>query len=431
MSHLPGGSLLAKSDDWGNGQRTDPLSIFAMTLGSSDECNQSLKKRRRDMALGEHSEPAALERAHGAAEPEPEDSAALPRIRQLLEPFSREQLLEILASAAAQHDDVLREIKAAASTDVAHRKVFVRGLAWETTSERLREAFSVFGDVDEAAVIYDKASGKSRGYGFVTFIDMHGAEQAVEKQTLEIDGRVTTCNLAAVRTQQSDEHASHSQQQTPSRNSQPQLQPSVMMPPYAMYPPYMASVSTPPGQGFRGGNDESERKLFVRGLAWDTSDETLRAVFQVFGELVEASVVRERKTGKSKGFGFVTYRHRASAELALQQPAKMIDGRQVNCNLASLGRSNGSSVLPGGHSPSVMYPGLSHGGYPVPMQADPTVNYSMGHPSPVGVDPYHAAHLQQAAYGYSNAYPGATGAPGYFPPGPLSTSPAVHPADSR
>ncbi|KAJ0407944.1 hypothetical protein ATCC90586_006316 [Pythium insidiosum] len=396
-----------------------------MTLGSSDERNQSLKKRRRDMALGEQSEPTALEHAGGAAEPEPEDSAALPRIRQLLEPFSREQLLEILASAAAEHEDVLREIKAVASTDVAHRKVFVRGLAWETTSERLREAFGAFGEVDEAAVIYDKASGKSRGYGFVTFVDMQGAELAVDKQTLEIDGRVTTCNLAAVRTQQSEEHSTHNQQQ--SRGSQPQLQSSVLMPPFGLYSPYMASVATPPSQGYRGGNDESERKLFVRGLAWDTSDETLRAVFQAFGELVEASVVRERKTGKSKGFGFVTYRHRTSAELALQQPAKMIDGRQVNCNLASLGRASGS----GGHNQSVMYPGLSHGGYPVPMQPDPTVNYSMGHPSPVAVDPYHAAHLQQAAYGYNNAYPATPAGPGYFPQAPLTASPPLHPAESR
>lgn len=73
--------------------------------------------------------------------------------------------------------------------------------------------------------------------------------------------------------------------------------------------------------------DESERKLFVRGLSWNTTDEMFRAEFQRYGELIEAMIARDRATGKSKGFGFITYVHKASADLALQQPQKIIDVR--------------------------------------------------------------------------------------------------------
>lgn len=71
--------------------------------------------------------------------------------------------------------------------------------------------------------------------------------------------------------------------------------------------------------------DESDRKLFVRGLAWNTADETLRCEFEKYGEIEEASIARDRKTGNSKGFGFVTYRCKSSADRAIQQPQKIID----------------------------------------------------------------------------------------------------------
>jgi hypothetical protein len=53
--------------------------------------------------------------------------------------------------------------------------------------------------------------------------------------------------------------------------------------------------------------DSSIRKIFVRELAWKTSSETLRKVFEQFGEVVEASVVCDRLSGRSRGFGFVTF----------------------------------------------------------------------------------------------------------------------------
>lgn len=57
----------------------------------------------------------------------------------------------------------------------------------------------------------------------------------------------------------------------------------------------------------------------------DTTTETLRGVFTQFGELEDAIVTVDRVTGKSKGYGFVTFRYGASATAAIAEPEKQID----------------------------------------------------------------------------------------------------------
>jgi hypothetical protein len=63
-------------------------------------------------------------------------------------------------------------------------------------------------------------------------------------------------------------------------------------------------VLTPPPRPKRG--TVGPVKLFVGGLSWDTSTEALRAAFAKFGPLVEALVIQDRDTSRSRGFGFVT-----------------------------------------------------------------------------------------------------------------------------
>ena len=53
--------------------------------------------------------------------------------------------------------------------DTTFTKIFVGGLPYHTTDESLRNYFAVFGDIEEAVVITDRQTGKSRGYGFVSF----------------------------------------------------------------------------------------------------------------------------------------------------------------------------------------------------------------------------------------------------------------------
>lgn len=84
-------------------------------------------------------------------------------------------------------------------------------------------------------------------------------------------------------------------------------------------------------------NDTTFTKIFVGGLAWETKRETMRRYFEEFGEILEAVVITDKNTGRSKGYGFVTFKDSDSAMKACQNPSPVIDGRRANCNLASLG----------------------------------------------------------------------------------------------
>jgi RNA recognition motif-containing protein len=80
------------------------------------------------------------------------------------------------------------------------RKLFVGGLSWNTNDEGLRQAFDRFGNIDEAKVIMDRETGRSRGFGFVTFQDPNAARSAMsEMNGTTLDGRSIKVNEAEER----------------------------------------------------------------------------------------------------------------------------------------------------------------------------------------------------------------------------------------
>jgi RNA recognition motif-containing protein len=77
------------------------------------------------------------------------------------------------------------------------KKIFVGGLSWNTNDDTLRQAFERFGNVDEAKVIQDRETSRSRGFGFVTFSDNDGAQKAISGMDgKELDGRTIKVNEA-------------------------------------------------------------------------------------------------------------------------------------------------------------------------------------------------------------------------------------------
>lgn len=76
-------------------------------------------------------------------------------------------------------------------------------------------------------------------------------------------------------------------------------------------------------------------KLFVGGLSWDTDDRGLRTAFESFGTVVEAKVVTDRDTGRSRGFGFVTMADQGEARRAMDgMDGEMLDGRTIRVDQA-------------------------------------------------------------------------------------------------
>jgi len=83
-------------------------------------------------------------------------------------------------------------------------------------------------------------------------------------------------------------------------------------------------------------------KLFIGGLAWHTDENALRQKFEEFGAVEEAVVVKDRDTGRSRGFGFVRYGQEADAEAAITAMNNIeFDGRTIRVDKASERGSGG------------------------------------------------------------------------------------------
>ena len=80
------------------------------------------------------------------------------------------------------------------------KKLFVGGISWNTSEAELRSSFEKFGEVQEAIVVMDRETGRSRGFGFVTFADDAAATKAAEAMNgTELDGRTLRVDEAKER----------------------------------------------------------------------------------------------------------------------------------------------------------------------------------------------------------------------------------------
>ncbi|KAF7114404.1 hypothetical protein RHSIM_RhsimUnG0005900 [Rhododendron simsii] len=158
-------------------------------------------------------------------------------------------------------------------------KVFVGGLPFELDSEKLAQLFEQAGVVEIAEVIYNRETDMSRGFGFVTMSTVEEAEKAVEMfNRYELNGRTLTVNKAAP------------------RGSRPERLPR---------------------------SSEPVFRIYVGNLPWEVDGSRLEQVFSEHGKVVDAKVVSDRETGRSRGFGFVTM----SSEIEVNDAIAALDGQ--------------------------------------------------------------------------------------------------------
>lgn len=102
--------------------------------------------------------------------------------------------------------------------------------------------------------------------------------------------------------------------------------------------------------GAHGEKSTMKNKLFVGGLSWNTDDAGLRVAFQEFGEVTEAKVITDRETGRSRGFGFVTFANPQDAQDAQRElDGTALDGRTIAVNEARERRGGGGGGGRGGN----------------------------------------------------------------------------------
>jgi len=130
------------------------------------EANRAAKKKDKEERLRKN-------RAARAATGDPDMAAAA-------EPLPEVKLEDVIVGVP----------KRPKRASVTPSKLFVGGLSWDTTSEGLRAAFAGFGTVVEATLISDRNTGRSRGFGFVSFERDEDGEKAVaEMNGAQLDGR--------------------------------------------------------------------------------------------------------------------------------------------------------------------------------------------------------------------------------------------------
>ena len=77
------------------------------------------------------------------------------------------------------------------------------------------------------------------------------------------------------------------------------------------------------------------KKLYVGNLPWTLTNDSLKEMFAQFGEVTEAIIITDRMSGRSKGFGFVTFATEDAAGAAMQaMNEKDMEGRKIIVNVA-------------------------------------------------------------------------------------------------
>ncbi|PIN01159.1 RNA-binding protein musashi/mRNA cleavage and polyadenylation factor I complex, subunit HRP1 [Handroanthus impetiginosus] len=175
-------------------------------------------------------------------------------------------------------------------------KLFIGGISWDTSEERLKEYFQTFGEVVEAVIMKDRTTGRARGFGFVVFANASVAERVVRERHI-IDGRTVEAKKAVPR----EDH------QNFNRNN--------------------GSIQGSPGPA-------RTKKIFVGGLASTVTESDFKRYFDQFGTITDVVVMYDHNTQRPRGFGFITYDSEEAVDKVLFKTFHELKGKMVEVKRA-------------------------------------------------------------------------------------------------
>ncbi|ONK75427.1 uncharacterized protein A4U43_C03F16730 [Asparagus officinalis] len=180
-------------------------------------------------------------------------------------------------------------------------KLFVGNLPFSVDSAELAGLFDNAGNVEMVEVIYDKLTGRSRGFGFVTMSSVEEVEAAAQQfNGYDFKGRTLRVNSGP----------------PPPREERP-------------------SRGFRSGGGGGGGSFDAANRLYVGNLSWGVDNSALENLFSEQGNVTDARVVYDRDSGRSRGFGFVTYSTAEEANNAVSNlDGSDLDGRSIRVSVA-------------------------------------------------------------------------------------------------
>lgn len=222
-------------------------------------------------------------------------------------------------------------------------KLFIGGLSWETTIDGLQHYFRRFGEVVDAVVMKNPESGRSRGFGFVTFADPANVDAVLSSGPHQLDGRTIDPKPCNPRTLQKPK---------------------------------------------RGANVP---KVFLGGLPPNVTETDLRSFFDRYGKVVEVVIMYDQERRRTRGFGFVSFETDDAVERLVGEHYVSINGKQVEIKRAeprdgrsaAMGRQTGWGAMMGnpmGHMgpPGGMMQGYQGWGTPPQQSGYPPQGYNPG-----------------------------------------------------
>ncbi|XP_077433542.1 heterogeneous nuclear ribonucleoprotein A0-like [Vanacampus margaritifer] len=166
-------------------------------------------------------------------------------------------------------------------------KLFVGGLNVETTEDGLRCHFEQFGALSDCVVVMNQMLGRSRCFGFITYMTAEEADAAMASKPHVIDGRSVELKWAVAREEASNTDAS-----------------------------------------------SNVKKIFVGGVKDHLEAENLSDYFSQYGPVEKAEIITDKLTGRKRGFGFVFFEDSDSATKAAQTKFHTISGTKVEVKKA-------------------------------------------------------------------------------------------------
>ncbi|KAG2139764.1 hypothetical protein DEU56DRAFT_800125 [Suillus clintonianus] len=172
------------------------------------------------------------------------------------------------------------------------KSIFVGRLSWNVDNDWLAQEFASCGEVVSAQVQTDRATGKSRGFGYVHFTSADAVEKALEMNGKEIDGRAVNIDKST--------------------------------------PPDKSAVRDNRAKSFGDTQSPPSSVLFVGNLSFGVSEEQLWEVFGEHGDVKSVRVPTDRDSGRPKGFAYVEFSALESAQTAHGQlQGYELDGRSL------------------------------------------------------------------------------------------------------
>ncbi|KAF6174293.1 hypothetical protein GIB67_040786 [Kingdonia uniflora] len=217
-----------------------------------------------------------------------------------------------------------------------HFNIFVGDLSPEVTDATLFACFSVYSTCSDARVMWDQKTGRSRGFGFVSFRNQQDAQSAINDLTGKwLGSRQIRCNWAT-------KGAGNEDKQSMDNNVE-------MMGGTSEDGQEMINSDAPE-------NNPQYTTVYVGNLAPEVTQADLHRHFYAFG----AGVLLEVRVQRDKGFGFVRYNTHAEAAMAIQVGnGRILCGKPIKCSWGSKPTPPGTSCTPLPPPVAASFPGFS------------------------------------------------------------------------